>query len=211
MKIGFGRIILAASAASAVLLTLDKGGVTPIARGHDVRLAWNADGTGTRLNFTTDAGDLECLVRLKLRVAALRQASPRAHLSIGHQLAVAKDSEWLEISEPDKDPSNRAKFHWPSGTRLTVNFDGGASACSLGRLVCVFKRQAIRFVFQSDMAQAVVLDMALPFRTHGFRGGVRGLAGEKGGATVHSRSLLDPTDRPESPGLKGKRKKRQSG
>src|SRR5437016_12009502 len=119
------RIILALAAATTALVGLDRVGVTPIAPGYDSGLEWTQwDSLGTRLfTLRTDAGDLDCLLHLKLRIGAASAPMFKAQLSDGQRLAVSSkrqtDGTWgVEISKAMPDSTQRAKFAWPSGVTL---------------------------------------------------------------------------------------------
>jgi hypothetical protein len=122
------KVVLALSAAAAILFGLDKIGVTPIAPGHDVGFKWSTHSEqGNReLILTTDAGDLKCWLQLKVRTEVDNANVFHAKLSTSeHELAIAAEPidqhAWrLRIFEPSKGGRKQVKFDWPSGVSLIV-------------------------------------------------------------------------------------------
>ena len=112
------RIILVVSAVATVLLGLDKIGSTPIAPGTDLGVTWNkqTSAAAPSFAFTTDAGDIECVLEVSL--AGSKQLAPwDALLDPGlslHVDAAWEDEAWrLRISGKGKNAFNRPKFSWP--------------------------------------------------------------------------------------------------
>ncbi len=125
-------VILAISAAAVVILSLDKIGVTPIAPGYNTRFQ-RVPSNLPLLIFRTDAGDLDCWIRLRLKIGGSGAATFSARLRTGAPLAAASrrvtDSVWVvEISKPSSDSAHRTKFQWQSGIELTVTPAAGSPA-----------------------------------------------------------------------------------
>jgi hypothetical protein len=134
MKRSFRVLLLSISALGATLFGLDKIGVTPIAPGHDVGFQWGErpSPVGSQLVLTTDAGDLNCWVSLRIPANVAAKTPIKAKLSTGRELTVAamkdKDGWLVEIFDPAKDGSIRTKFLWPSGIELVVYSFGSADS-----------------------------------------------------------------------------------
>ena len=110
------------------LITLTQLGGSPIYKGSDTGFdARPADGGSSKLALSTDSGDLQCLIKLRL---PLRSQSFSASLSGGTPLSVYQESvqdgnQWVAISA--EGPKREEKFHWPSGATLYLTTTNGVS------------------------------------------------------------------------------------
>ena len=110
------------------LVTLTQLGGSPIYKGFDTGFDVRpADVSNSKLAISTDSGDLQCWIKLRL---PLRSQSFSAHLSGGTPLSVYQESvqddvQWVAISAGG--PKREEKFHWPSGATLYLNTTNGVS------------------------------------------------------------------------------------
>ncbi|HET7234193.1 MAG TPA: hypothetical protein VFJ16_29535 [Longimicrobium sp.] len=125
----FRRSLAALAALSALLLSLTKIGVTPIAPGSVTGFRQSrscADGT---LCFATDRGNLTSFVTLRLRPKSPPQSRWTAMLSDSTPLAVRVrplTRGYVELKVVKADSSRRlAKFEWSSGLELILKNDAG--------------------------------------------------------------------------------------
>lgn len=128
------RVVFFVSTACTLVLGLEKIGGSPIAPGFDTRLEAKFEQTSQGnplLRITTDAGDLEC--RVQLRVSGLAGADrelafhPRITRSGLPMVELAyrvgeSGTGWadLEIGTRDLEDREDAKFLWPAGRALEV-------------------------------------------------------------------------------------------
>lgn len=126
MKRPFRILVLGLSAAAGVIFGLDKVGVTPIAPGYDAGFkARQRDSvTGQDLVLSTDVGDLNCWVQLRLRTAV--PPSIGVALANGIKLGVAEAPvggglHVVEITDRGKPGVRGAKFEWPAGIPIVVS------------------------------------------------------------------------------------------
>ena len=127
------KIAIFLGAIALVVLGLDKIAGKPLLPGRDTGFEWHLDTSTSspRLVLATDAGDISCVVELKIR----SQVSPWiANLSNGVALTVTQSAlgpgeTIIVLSAPAK--STQEKFVWPSSINVLVtpgrNSQGGLS------------------------------------------------------------------------------------
>src|SRR5215213_9144171 len=121
------RLLTVFPAIAAVLFGLQQIGAYPIAPGMDLGFDWESRSVQNQrvLALSTDSGNLECWLGLRLRCKDAGGLTAR--LSDGTPLAVSSmpsinGKTWLvEISKADG--SRQGKFVWPSGTELFLMHD----------------------------------------------------------------------------------------
>jgi hypothetical protein len=118
--------LLSLAAPAALLFGLTQLGGTPIHKGCNT--GFNAaveTGPMPRVALSTETGDLNCWVKLKLPATAEPVAanlSTTLPLSV-YQESVDGDEQWVAIVAQGS--KREEKFKWPSGARLFLSFSNG--------------------------------------------------------------------------------------
>src|ERR1039458_8375240 len=117
------KIAVVSGAIALVVLGLDKIAGKPLLPGRDTGFEWRIDSSSTtpRLVLATDAGDLSCIVQLKV---GSQGSLWNASLSNGTPLTVSQNSSGagqtvIILSAQAKPPQE--KFLWPSGIDILVS------------------------------------------------------------------------------------------
>jgi len=122
------RLLIAMAVPFGGLITLTQIGGSPVYKGFDTGFDVRpADLANSKLAISTDSGDLQCWVKLRL---PLRSQSFSANLSGGIPLSVYQESvhdghQWVAISADG--PKHEEKFRWPSGAILYLTTANGVS------------------------------------------------------------------------------------
>jgi hypothetical protein len=123
------NISLVLGAIVLLVLGLDKIAGRPLVPGHDTGFEWRGQGftQGPRIVLSTDAGDITCVVELRINS---RAPAWTAALSNNAQLAVSEESldaqgSLVFLSAQGK--AAKEKFVWPSGVNILVLPDHGQS------------------------------------------------------------------------------------
>src|SRR5712691_11189862 len=122
--------LLALAAVATVVLGLDRTGLTPVVPGYDVRFDWmtRQSSNGREIIVTSDAGDINAWLALRVRVSGAYGGSAKAALSNGPALAVLTTQLapgfWLVEISDGKAIVQRTKFDWPAGIAISISLPG---------------------------------------------------------------------------------------